>query len=92
MSPEVERVAFTLTPGSVSDPIQAADSTVIVRVVDRDDVTSDELRQAQEAFRAELHNERRSRFFSAYMGKAREKMSVEVKNDVLQRVLAAYRL
>jgi len=26
------------------------------------------------------------------MGKAKERMSIEVKNDVLQRVLAAYRL
>src|SRR5262245_1568338 len=92
VSPEVERVAFALPAGSVSDPIQTAEGTAIVRVVERDEVTPDELRQAQEAFRGELLNERRSRFFSAYMGKAREKMRVEVKNDVLQRVLAAYRL
>jgi peptidyl-prolyl cis-trans isomerase D len=92
VSPEVERVAFALPAGSVSDPIQTTEGTAIVRVVERDEVTPDELRQAQETFRAELLNERRSRFFSAYMGKAREKMTVEVKNDVLQRVLAAYRL
>src|SRR5262245_54568822 len=92
VSPEVDRVAFTLPAGSVSDPIQTTDGTVIVRVVERDDVTPDELRQGQEAFRAELLNERRSRFFSAYMGKAREKMKVEIKSDVLRRVLAAYRL
>jgi hypothetical protein len=55
-------------------------------------VTPDELRQGQEAFRAELLNERRARFFSAYMGKAREKMKVEIKSDVLRRVLAAYQL
>jgi peptidyl-prolyl cis-trans isomerase D len=92
VSAEVERLAFTLPAGSVSDPIQTTDSTVIVRIVDRDEVTPDELRQAQEAFRAELLNERRGRFFSAYMGKAKEKMKVEVRNDVLQRVLAAYQL
>jgi peptidyl-prolyl cis-trans isomerase D len=92
VSAEVERLAFTLPAGSVSDPIQTTDSTVIVRIVDRDEVTPDELRQAREAFRAELLNERRGRFFSAYMGKAKEKMKVEVRNDVLQRVLAAYRL
>jgi peptidyl-prolyl cis-trans isomerase D len=92
VSPEVERLAFSLPAGSVSDPIQTADSTVIVRIVDRDEVTPDELRQGQEAFRAELLNERRGRFFSVYMGKAKEKMKVEVRNDVLQRVLAAYRL
>ncbi len=49
-------------------------------------------KQAQEAFRAELLNERRARFFSAYMGKAKEKMKVEVNTDVIRRVLAAYQL
>ena len=92
VSPEVDRVAFSLPKGSISDPIQASDSTVIVHVVDRDDVTPDELKQAREAFRGELLNERRARFFSAYMGKAKEKMKVEVKGDVLRRVLAAYKL
>ena len=92
VSPEVERVAFALPSGGVSDPIQTTDGTVIVRVVERDAVTPDELRQAREAFRAELLAERRGRFFAAYMGKARERMSVEINDDVLQRVLAAYRL
>ena len=92
VSPEVERVAFGLAVGGVSDPVQTTDGTVIVRVADRDEVTPEELRQAREAFRAELLAERRGRFFSAYMGKARERMTIEVKNDVLQRVLAAYRL
>jgi peptidyl-prolyl cis-trans isomerase D len=92
VSPEVDRAAFSLAVGAVSDPIQASDGTVIIRVVERDEVTPDEMRQAREAFRAELLAERRGRFFSAYMGKARERIRVEVDNDVLQRVLAAYRL
>ena len=92
VSPEVERIAFSLPTGSVSDPIQTADGTVIVRVVNRDEVTPDELKQAQEAFRADLLNERRARFFSAYMGKAKEKMKVEINTDVIRRVLSAYQL
>jgi parvulin-like peptidyl-prolyl isomerase len=76
----------------VSNPIQTADGTVIVRVVNRDEVTPDEMKQAQEAFRADLLNERRARFFSAYMGKAKERMKVEIKTDVIRRVLAAYQL
>jgi peptidyl-prolyl cis-trans isomerase D len=92
VSPEVDRAVFALPAGSVSDPIQTTDGTVIVRVVERDDVTPEELKQAQEAFRAELLNERRARFFSAYMGKAKERMKVEINNDVLRRVLAAYQL
>ena len=61
-------------------------------MVERDEVTPDELKQAQEAFRADLLNERRARFFSAYMGKAKEKMKVEINTDVIRRVLAAYQL
>jgi peptidyl-prolyl cis-trans isomerase D len=90
VSPEVDRVAFSLPAGNVSDPIQTSDGSVIVRVSERDEVTPDELRQAREAFRAELLTERRSRFFSAYMGKAKERMEIEIKGDVLQRVLAVY--
>ena len=90
ITPEVDKVAFTLPVGGVSDPIVTSDGTVIVKVVERDEVTPDELRQARETFRAEIVNERRSRFFTAYMTKVKEKLDIEVKNDVLQRVTAAY--
>jgi peptidyl-prolyl cis-trans isomerase D len=92
VSPEVDRVAYGLPVGGVSDPIQTTDGTVIVQVSERDEVTPDELRQAREAFRSELLSERRGRFFAAYMGKAKERMKIEVNNDVLRRLLAAYRL
>jgi parvulin-like peptidyl-prolyl isomerase len=85
-------VAFSLPVGGVSDPIQTTDGTVIVRVSERDDVTPDELRQARETFRAELLSERRGRFFAAYMAKAKERMRIKVNEDVITRLLAAYRL
>jgi hypothetical protein len=55
-------------------------------VVERDEVTPDEFRIAREAFRAEVLNERRGRFFSAYMSKAKERLEIEVKPDVVRRV------
>jgi peptidyl-prolyl cis-trans isomerase D len=86
VSPEVDRVAFTLPIGGVSDPIQTADATVIVKVLERDDVTPDEFRIAREAFRAEVLNERRGRFFSAYMTKVKDRLNIEVNPDVVRRV------
>jgi len=92
VSREVDRVAFALPKGAVSDPIQAQNATVIVRVADRDDVTPDELKLAKEKFRAELLNERRGRFFASYMTKAKEQLKIEVKTDVLRRLMDAKRI
>jgi peptidyl-prolyl cis-trans isomerase D len=89
VSPEVDKVAFSLPAGAVSDPIATADGTVIVRVVERDEVTPDEFRPAKEQFRAELLNERRNRFFTAYMNRAKEKMAIEINTDVVRRVVGA---
>ncbi len=88
-SPEVDKVVFALPAGAVSDPIPTADGTVIVRVDQREDVTPEQLRLGREAFRAELLNERRVRFFTAYMNKAKARLTVEINQDVLRRITAA---
>jgi len=92
VSPEVDKVAFALPVNAVSDPIKTSDGTVIVRVIEKDPVTPEEFRKAKEAFRAELLNERRGRFFNAYMAKAKDKLTIEVNSDVVQRVVALYQL
>ena len=89
VSPEVDKAAFALPVGAVSDPITTNEGTVIVKVVERDEVTPDEFRTAKETFRAELLNERRNRFFAAYMGKAKERMAIEINDDVVRRVVGA---
>ena len=87
VSADVDKVAFSLPVGGVSEPIPTTSGTVIVRVVERDDVTPEELQQARETFRKQLLNERRERFFSSYMAKAKERMKIEINNDVVRRVL-----
>ena len=92
VSPDVDKAVFGLPAGSVSEPITTSDATVIVRVVERDDVTPEELKQGRDAFREQLISERRGRFFSAYMAKAKERMQIEINQDVVTRMLAAMRL
>jgi parvulin-like peptidyl-prolyl isomerase len=89
VSTQVDKVAFALPAGGVSDPIVTDTGTVIVKVIEKDDVTPDEFRTAREQFRTEYLNERRSRFFTSYMGKVKEKLNVEVKNDVVTRVVSS---
>jgi peptidyl-prolyl cis-trans isomerase D len=92
VSSEVDKVAFALPVNAVSDPIKTNDGTVIVRVVEKDPVTPEEFRKAKEAFRAEILNERRGRFFNAYMTKAKDKLNIEINPDVVQRVVSLYQL
>jgi peptidyl-prolyl cis-trans isomerase D len=92
VSAEVDKVAFALPVNGVSEPVKTPEGTVIVRVVEQDKVTPEEFRKARETFRAEMLNERRGRFFAAYMAKARAKVGVEINDDVVQRVVAQYQL
>ena len=67
---------------------RSADPTV----VQRDVITPAQVKSGSEAFRAELLNERRNQFFAAYMGKAKQRMKVEINNEVISRVTSAMRL
>jgi hypothetical protein len=92
VSPEVDKVAFSLPVNAVSDPIKTNEGTVIIRVVEKDPVTPEEFRKAKETFRAEVLNERRGRFFSAYMVKAKDRVKPEINADVVQRIVSMYQL
>ncbi len=91
-SADLDRAAFALPVGGVSGAISTPDGAVILRVAERDEVTPDELAKGREAFRAQLLEERRSRFFAAYMTKAKGRLNVAIKPDVLQRVVSSYQL
>jgi peptidyl-prolyl cis-trans isomerase D len=86
---KVDEAVFALPSGGVSEPIATDAATVIVRVVERDEVTPDELRQGRETFREELLGERRGRFFTAYLAKAKERMAIEINQAVITRMMAA---
>ena len=86
VSPEVDKVAFSLPSGGVSDPIATTNGSVIVRVAERQAVTPDAMRQAKEGFRTQLLNERRELFFASYMSKAKQGMKIQVNSDVARRI------
>jgi peptidyl-prolyl cis-trans isomerase D len=88
VSPAVEAVVFSLPAGSVSDPIATENAVAIVKVTARQEVTDEQVKSGREALRAELLAERRNRFFSAYMVKAKQRMSITINREALQRLVA----
>ncbi len=81
----VEEAAFRLPLGAVSDPIQTDNGTAIIKVVEKQEVSPADWASAKDRFREELLSDRRNRFFSAYMVKAKQKMKIEVNREGLQR-------
>ena len=73
--------------GAVSDPISTPQGTAIVRVVEKEDVTDEQIAAGRDQLREELVNQRRDRFFSAYMLKAKQRLKIEIRQDMLAKVV-----
>ena len=56
-------------------------------MLEKDDVTAEELSKDKDRFREELLADRRNRFFSAYMANAKRNMKIEVNREALQRLV-----
>ena len=88
VSDAVDEVVFRLPAGAVSDPIVAGDHVVVARVVERRDVTAAELAAGRAALAQQMRAERRERFFSAYMARARQRMDIRIARDRLRELSA----
>jgi parvulin-like peptidyl-prolyl isomerase len=86
-APAVIEAAFALPQGGVSDPITTDSGVAIVKVVEKQQVSPEELTNNKDRFREELLGDRKNRFFSAYMAKAKQKMRIEVNRQAVQRVI-----
>jgi peptidyl-prolyl cis-trans isomerase D len=84
----VDRAAFSLPQGGVSEPIAADNAVAVIRVVERQDPASEELAATRESLRQELLIDRQNRFFSAYMVEAKQRMKIEVNRETLERLIA----
>ena len=84
----VEDIAFKLPVGASSDPIPTDNGTAVIKVLAKQEVTTADMASAKDKFRDELLADRRNRFFSAYMAKAKQKMKIEVNRETLQRVVS----
>jgi peptidyl-prolyl cis-trans isomerase D len=87
-APDVIDAAFKLPQGAVSDPITTASGSIIVKVLEKQQTTDADLTANKDAFRDELLADRRGRFFSAYMVKAKQKMKIQVNREAVERVIS----
>jgi peptidyl-prolyl cis-trans isomerase D len=87
VSPKLEDAAFGLPAGSVSDPIVTENGAAIVKVVERNDPKPDELAKAKDSLRDEILNDRKQKFFAAYMTKARTRMTIKTHPETIAQIV-----
>ncbi len=87
VSPEVDAVAFSLPAGATGGPIATENAVVVVKVLEHKQPTPAEFAADRDRLRDEMLNDRRGRFFAAYMQKAKQAMKIEVNRETLQRVI-----
>jgi peptidyl-prolyl cis-trans isomerase D len=87
ISPAVDAAAFALPVGGVSDPVVTDNGAVIVKVLEKQSPSAEEIAKGRDAVRAQLLNQQKQRFFSSYMAKARERMTIRSNPAVLAQVI-----
>ena len=87
VSPQIDSVVFPLPVGAVSDPISTPQGTAIVRVAEKEGVTDAQIAAGMDQTREELVNQRRDRFFSGYMVKAKESLKIAINQETLARAV-----
>jgi peptidyl-prolyl cis-trans isomerase D len=91
-SAEADNIAFALPKGGVSTPVSTPQGTAIIRVVEKEDVTPEQIASGRDQLREELVNQRRDQFFSSYMQNAKKKLKIEIRQDTLARVVGTPRV
>ena len=89
VSEEIDNAAFALPQGGVSDVITTPQGTAIIRVAEKTEVTDSEIEAGKDQLRDEMVNQRRDRFFGAYMQKAKQGLKITTREDVLARITGA---
>ncbi|MBL8143145.1 MAG: peptidylprolyl isomerase [Acidobacteria bacterium] len=88
VSPALDAAAFALSAGAVSNPVTTSTGVVILKVTEKTEVTADQVTAGRDALRTEVLGERRGRFFSSYMAKAKEKLKITIDRDLVQKLTA----
>ena len=85
-NPEIDSLIFSLPLNEPSDPIEFETGYAIIRVLNRTEVTPEDLKKEETTARQNLLDEKRSKFVQSYLSKIQEEKGVNVKYDLFLKV------
>lgn len=83
---EVDRIAFSLSIGQPSDPIEFQGGYVLIRVQDRKEVTREDFQKNKEEEKENFLQAKKSKFLQSYLFKLRSEKGVKIKYDLFLKI------
>ncbi len=83
---EVDEKAFSLPLNEASDPIEYATGYVLLRILDRKEVTEATLQENYETERENFLETKKNKFFISCMSKIREEIGVQIRYDIFLKI------
>ena len=84
---KLDEAIFALKAGETTGLIETENAVVIARVKERQDVNAATMSTELDTTRSQLLQQRRSEFFAAYMGKAKQKMRIDLNENTITALL-----
>ncbi|OGD28349.1 MAG: hypothetical protein A2Y56_11570 [Candidatus Aminicenantes bacterium RBG_13_63_10] len=86
---EVDQLVFSLSLNTVSDPVEFDTGHLVLRVLERKQITPEEFAEKKEAARASLLESRRNLYLASFLAKRMKDKGVDVRYNNLLQVVSA---
>lgn len=85
-NPEIDNLAFSLPLAEISEPVEFDNGYVLMRVLDRKEVTREDLEKNKEEERESILQNERNKFLISYMAMQRKELGVNIKYDLFFKI------
>lgn len=82
----IDRLAFSLPLEEPSDAVEFEGGYILIKVLDRKEVTPEDLEKDKETEKEEMLEAKRNKFFLSYMSKLRQEYGVKIKYDLFLKI------
>jgi peptidyl-prolyl cis-trans isomerase D len=83
---KIDELAFSLLLNEVSDPVEFKEGYALIKILNRKEVTREDLEKNKKTEMENLLGEKKNKFFQSYMSKLREEKKVKIKYDLFLKI------